>query len=116
MFYDRAVISVDGIHPEHGLTSDNVELCAVNRAIVQQSRKTTVLADHSKFGKIGRTVIAPVARVDMIITDKAAPRQVSEGSAKVVRVQYKLPAKQSLLKNLIHTLRSSCQQIEFRIS
>ena len=76
MFYDRAFISVDGIHPEHGLTSDSPELGAVNRAIIQQSRKTVVVADHSKFGKVGKTLIAPVAKVDLIITDKGAPRHL----------------------------------------
>ena len=86
MFYDQAFISVDGIHPEHGLTSDNPELGAVNRAIIQQSRKTIVVADHSKFGKVGRTLIAPVAKVDLIITDSSAPRHLSGVSSKVVWV------------------------------
>ena len=86
MFYDQAFISVDGIHPEHGLTSDNPELGAVNRAIIQQSRKTIVVADHSKFGKVGRTLIAPVAKVDLIITDSSAPRHLSGVSPKVVWV------------------------------
>jgi DeoR family transcriptional regulator of aga operon len=86
MFYDQAFISVDGIHPEHGLTSDSPELGAVNRAIIQQSRKTIVVADHSKFGKVGRTLIAPVAKVDLIITDNSAPRHLSGDSPKVVRV------------------------------
>jgi len=86
MFYDRAFISVDGIHPEHGLTSDSPELAAVNRAIIQQSRKIVVVADHSKFGKVGKTLNAPLAKVDLIISDKSAPRQLSGLSAKVVRV------------------------------
>jgi DeoR/GlpR family transcriptional regulator of sugar metabolism len=86
MFYDRAFISVDGIHPEHGLTSDSPEIGAVNRAIIQQSRKIVVVADHSKFGKVGKTLIAPLAKVDLIISDKSAPRQLSGLSAKVVRV------------------------------
>jgi DeoR family transcriptional regulator of aga operon len=86
MFYDRSFISVDGIHPEHGLTSDSPELGAVNRAIIQQSRKIVVVADHSKFGKVGKTLIAPLAKVDLIITDKSAPRPLSGLSAKVVRV------------------------------
>ena len=86
MFYDQAFISVDGIHPEHGLTSDSPELGAVNRAIIQQSRKTIVVADHSKFGKVGRTLIAPVAKVDLIITDNSTLRHLSGVSPKVVRV------------------------------
>jgi DeoR family transcriptional regulator, fructose operon transcriptional repressor len=86
LFYDRAFISVDGIHAEHGLTSDNAELTAVNRAIIQQSRKTIVVADHSKFGKVAKTLIAPVEKVDMIITDNAGSRQLSDASVKVIRV------------------------------
>jgi len=86
LFYDRAFIGVDGIHPEHGLTSDNAELAAVNRAIIQHSRKTVVVADHSKFGKVSKTLIAPVANVDLIVTDKSAPRHLSGVSAKVVLV------------------------------
>jgi DeoR/GlpR family transcriptional regulator of sugar metabolism len=74
MFYDRAFIGVDGIHAEHGLTSDSPELGAINRAIIQQSRKTVVVADHTKFGKVSRTLIAPVAKVDLIVTDNGAPR------------------------------------------
>ena len=86
MFYDRAFISVDGIHPEHGLTSDSLELGAINRAIIQQSRKTVVVADHSKFGKVCKTLIAPVANVDLIITDNSAPRRLPGDSPKVVCV------------------------------
>jgi DeoR family transcriptional regulator of aga operon len=86
IFYDQAFISVDGIHPEHGFTSDCPELGAINRAIIQQSRKTVVVADHSKFGKVSRTLIAPVAKVDLIITDKSAPRHLSVISPKVVWV------------------------------
>jgi DeoR family transcriptional regulator, aga operon transcriptional repressor len=76
-FYDRAFISVDGIHPEHGLTADSAELAAVNRAISQQSRTTVVVADHSKFGKVCKTLIAPVDKVDLIITDNTTPRHSS---------------------------------------
>ena len=86
LFYDRAFVSVDGIHPEHGLTSNDAELGAVSRAIIQQSRQTVVVADHSKFGKVGKMVIAPVAKVNLIITDKNAPRNVPGVSAKLVWV------------------------------
>lgn len=85
-FYDRAFISVDGIHPEHGLTAESAELAAVNRAIIQQSRTTVVVADHSKFGKVCKTLIAPVEKVDLIITDKTAPRHLSDVSVKIIWV------------------------------
>ena len=86
MFYDWAFIGVDGIHPEHGLTSDSAELGQINRAMVQQSRKTVVVADHSKFGKVCKTLIAPITKVDLIVTDNSAPRQWCGDSPKVVWV------------------------------
>ena len=86
MFYDWAFISVDGIHTEHGLTSDTPELGAVSRAMIQQSRKTVVVADHSKFGKVCKMLIAPVTKVDLIVTDKSAPRRLSGDSPKMVWV------------------------------
>jgi DeoR family transcriptional regulator of aga operon len=86
MFYDQAFIGVDGIHAEHGLTSDSPELSAISRAIIQQSRKTVVVADHSKFGKVCKTLIAPVEKADLIITDTAAPRNLSGASVKMVWV------------------------------
>lgn len=86
MFYDVAFISVDGIHGEHGLTSHSPELAVVNRAMIQQSRKTVVVADHSKFGKVCKMLIAPVAKADLIVTDKSAPRPFSRDLVKMVRV------------------------------
>lgn len=86
MFYHRAFISVDGIDPEYGLTSDTPDLGAMNRVIIQQSRKTVVVADHSKFGKVCKMLIAPVANVDLIITDNGAPRRLPGNSPKIVCV------------------------------
>lgn len=86
MFYDRAFISVDGIHPEYGLTSDSPELGAVSRAIIQQSRNTIVVADHRKFGKAGQTLIAPLEKADLIITDSGAPRRLAGVSTRVMWV------------------------------
>lgn len=86
MFYDCAFISVDGIHPEHGLTSDSGELGAVKRAMVQHSRRTVVVADHSKFGKVGKTLIAPIAKADLIVTDNSGSSDLKEIPTKVVLV------------------------------
>jgi DeoR family transcriptional regulator of aga operon len=71
MFYDLAFICVDGVHPEHGLTSDSPELGAGKvELLFTILAKTIVVADHSKFGKVGKTLIAPVENIDLIITDK----------------------------------------------
>jgi DeoR/GlpR family transcriptional regulator of sugar metabolism len=54
--------------------------------MIQQSRKIVVVADHSKFGKVCETLIGPVAKVDLIITDNSAPRRLPGDSPTVVWV------------------------------
>jgi DeoR/GlpR family transcriptional regulator of sugar metabolism len=87
MFYDKVFIGVDGIHSEHGLTTNYPDQAAVHRAMMRQSRQRIVVADHTKIGDIGTALIAPVSDVDLIITDKSVPaRALASFSAKVLKV------------------------------
>jgi DeoR/GlpR family transcriptional regulator of sugar metabolism len=86
MFYDRVFIGVDGIHHEHGLTTNYPDQAAVHRAMMRQARQRIVVADHTKIGDIGTALIAPVADVDLIITDKSVTaKTLARFSAKVIR-------------------------------
>ncbi len=86
MFYDKAFIGVDGIHPDHGLTTDCPDQSSVHRAMIRQSRQRIVVADHSKIGNVGTALIAPITNVDLIITDESASPKLSEFSAKIMKV------------------------------
>ncbi len=66
---DKAFLGVHGIDPARGLTANNDEDAAVNRAMMDQARTKIALADHSKFGKVAKNFICPAAEVDLIITD-----------------------------------------------
>ncbi len=70
MFYDKVFIGVDGIHPEHGLTTNYPDQAAVHRAMMRQARERIVVADRTKIGDVGTALISPVADMDLIITDK----------------------------------------------
>ena len=52
MFYDKAFIGVDGIHPDHGLTTNCPDQAPVHRAMIRQARQRIVVADHSKIGNV----------------------------------------------------------------
>jgi DeoR/GlpR family transcriptional regulator of sugar metabolism len=69
MFYDKAFIGVDGIHPEHGLTTNYPDQSTVHRAMINQARQCIVVADRTKFGKVGTALIAPATDMDVLITD-----------------------------------------------
>ncbi|MCW4385120.1 DeoR/GlpR family DNA-binding transcription regulator [Salinibacterium sp. SYSU T00001] len=69
---DVAFLSVNGITPERGLTTHNIAEAAVKSALIKASRRSIVLADHSKFGREEFGRISPLAAIDTIITDAAA--------------------------------------------
>ncbi len=69
LFVDRAFIGLDGIHPDHGVTSHHPDEAAVNRAMTRQARQTVALADHTKIGSIARIRVCPLTDIDLLITD-----------------------------------------------
>lgn len=72
MFVDKVFIGVDGIHVEHGLTTDYPEQAAIHRAMMRQARQRIIVADHRKIGAIGTALIWPLEEIDVFITDKGA--------------------------------------------
>jgi DeoR family transcriptional regulator of aga operon len=76
IFVDKVFIGVDGIHPEHGLTTNYPDQAAIHRAMMRQARQRIVVADHRKIGLIGTSLIWPAADFDILITDKATTDKV----------------------------------------
>src|SRR5215213_228797 len=70
IFVDTVFIGVDGIHVEHGLTTNYPDQATVHRAMMRQARQKIVVADHRKLGAIGSALICPVHDVNILITDK----------------------------------------------
>jgi DeoR/GlpR family transcriptional regulator of sugar metabolism len=85
-FYDKAFIGADGIHPDHGLTTNCPGQGPVHQAMIRQSRQRIVVADHSKIGNVGKALIARITDLDLIITEESASPKLSEFSAKVLMV------------------------------
>jgi DeoR family transcriptional regulator of aga operon len=71
MFVDKVFIGVDGIHREHGMTTNYPDQAAIHRAMMRQARQRIIVADHRKIGVVGTTLIWPPADFDILITDKA---------------------------------------------
>lgn len=44
--------------------------------MIAQGRQRIVVADHTKFGKVMLTTVAPLAVVDKIITDTEVDREI----------------------------------------
>ena len=72
IFVDKVFIGVDGIHPEHGLTTNYPDQATIHRAMMSQARQKIVVADHRKLGATASALIGPIDGVDILITDKGA--------------------------------------------
>lgn len=72
MYVDKVFIGVDGIHVEHGLTTNYPDQAAIHRIMLRQARQRIVVADHRKIGAIGTALIWAMEGVDILITDKGA--------------------------------------------
>ncbi|MDT0269638.1 DeoR/GlpR family DNA-binding transcription regulator [Streptomyces sp. DSM 44915] len=66
---DQVFLSVDGINTRHGLSTHNLAEAQVKAALMNAARHTVVMADRSKFGREEFGRVAPLADVDLIITD-----------------------------------------------
>jgi DeoR family transcriptional regulator of aga operon len=73
IFVDKVFIGVDGIHPEHGLTTNYPDQAAIHRSMMKQARQRIVVADHRKIGLLGSSLIWPMREIDTLVTDKGTP-------------------------------------------
>src|SRR5579875_1905097 len=85
---DKAFIGVGGITLEHGLTEFNFDEAGTKRAMFECARERIVVADHTKFGKVMFTRVAPLSEVDLIVTNheivEGARRELDEAGVKLL--------------------------------
>ena len=70
---NRMFFGVRAIHPDFGLMLDDINELDLYRDFMNAAQERIVLADYSKFGQNGTTVLAPVSQAARIITDDRAP-------------------------------------------
>ena len=73
-----AFVGTDGFSLERGITTHLVEGAEIIKAMKAHAETTVLLADSSKFGKVGFISILPLAEMDRIITDSALPENAVE--------------------------------------
>lgn len=68
---DMLLLGVHGMQEQAGFTTPNLMEAETNKALVAAARSLVVLADHTKWGTVGISTIAPLERCDVLITDSA---------------------------------------------
>jgi DeoR family glycerol-3-phosphate regulon repressor len=73
-----AIIGISGIDEDGTLLDfDYREVCAA-RAIIENSRKVYLVADHTKFGRNAMVRLGNISEIDAIFTDRQPPAALVE--------------------------------------
>jgi DeoR/GlpR family transcriptional regulator of sugar metabolism len=80
---DLAFIGVGGLRAEPGLTDYNVDDARVKRAAIRSARRTVVLADSSKLGKVTFSTVARLTEIDALVTDAPADHMTVADAARL---------------------------------
>lgn len=73
---DKAILSIDGISTETGLTTYHAEEATIVCLMMDRSRETIIVADSSKFGQESFSHFANIDRADYWVTDDNLDEEV----------------------------------------
>ncbi|GLK67637.1 DeoR/GlpR family DNA-binding transcription regulator [Hansschlegelia plantiphila] len=77
-FYDMAVVSIGTVHAEHGFMDRGQDEALLRRAALKQSRRSVMLADSSKFGRLGTVRTFALGDIGALVTDGPLSTEFAE--------------------------------------
>jgi DeoR/GlpR family transcriptional regulator of sugar metabolism len=81
---DALFLGVHGMSLRAGYSTPNLLEADVNRAFLEASHRLVVVADHTKWGQVGLSSIAPLDSADVVITDAGLSLQARHHLAELV--------------------------------
>ncbi|WP_236973931.1 transcriptional repressor AgaR [Membranihabitans maritimus] len=69
-FCDKLFLGVDGFDINHGISTPSIEEAHLNQIMIEISKEVIVVCDSSKFERRGFAFIAPMSKIDIVVTDK----------------------------------------------
>jgi DeoR/GlpR family transcriptional regulator of sugar metabolism len=77
MAFDVAVIGVSGIDEHAGLTSASPLNAGPLALMIEHANEVIVVADHTKFGRIGVARLGALDAIDLLVTDEWPPVELA---------------------------------------
>jgi DeoR/GlpR family transcriptional regulator of sugar metabolism len=75
---DKVFLGTRAISLEYGLTHEYLPETMTDRAILKAGTQIIVLADHTKFGRAATVRLAPLEKINTIVTDKQISQEFLE--------------------------------------
>lgn len=78
MAFNKAFIGTTGVTAKHGYSNSNMYEAEIKRLVISQAAETTMVTDHSKFGKQDLFSFASLGAINRIVTDQTLDQALSE--------------------------------------
>ncbi|MCC5989074.1 MAG: DeoR/GlpR transcriptional regulator [Pararhodobacter sp.] len=92
--FDLAVIGCSAVDGEGDILDFDIQEVGVSRTIIGQSRRTWLVADHTKLQRMAPVHVASLADIDCLFTDKPLPealaRLCAQWNTQVVVAQHSM--------------------------
>lgn len=66
---DKVIMGMRAISLKDGMTNDYLPEVMTDRTIIEMAPELIVVADHTKFGTVASAYVAPVERINTLVTD-----------------------------------------------
>lgn len=76
--YDLAVMGIVTVHHEHGFMDLGQDEADLRRVAVEQTRRSVILADSAKFGRLGTIRTFGLDAVDTLVTNAPLSRDLAQ--------------------------------------
>ncbi|WP_427017609.1 DeoR/GlpR family DNA-binding transcription regulator [Pseudarthrobacter sp. P1] len=80
---DLAFLSTGTWSMARGITTPSMDKVEVKLAVLEQSSECFLLADSTKFGAVAKFNVAPLDRLDAVVTDEQLPAEMQENIAEL---------------------------------
>jgi DeoR/GlpR family transcriptional regulator of sugar metabolism len=79
---DKLFLGGNGLTAAHGLTTPDLEMAMLDRALARAARQVIVVVDHSKIGQVALCQTVPLDQIHTLITDAGVPPADRESLAR----------------------------------
>ena len=87
---DWTFLASGGFTMERGVTTSNILEAELKKTMIERAQRVALVADHTKYGNALSLTIAPLAGIDVLITDNGLSdeqaREIESAGVKVIRV------------------------------
>ena len=74
--FDMVFMGAAAINADYGFMDFEEDEARIRQVLLKQTSRSVMLADHSKFGKVGNVITAPFGRVHTLVTNRMPPEDI----------------------------------------